>query len=185
MAEETADETIAEFLDGLASSAPTPGGGGAAAISGAMGAALVSDGLQPDHRQEEIRRGRGGAEGHARAVRDVAGRAHRQIADDVEAFDAVMGAYGLPKGTDEEKAARAAKIQAALKVATDVPLDCCRACREVIDLAAGRRRQGQPQRHLGCRRSRALGLCRPAQRRAQRLRQRQGPGRPRLRRRAP
>jgi formiminotetrahydrofolate cyclodeaminase len=57
------------------------------------------------------------------------------IADDVEAFDAVMGAYGLPKGTDEEKAARAARIQEALKVATDVPLACCRACREVIDLA--------------------------------------------------
>jgi formiminotetrahydrofolate cyclodeaminase len=57
------------------------------------------------------------------------------IADDVEAFDAVMGAYGLPKGTDDEKAARAAKIQDALKVATDVPLACCRACREVIDLA--------------------------------------------------
>ena len=37
-----ANETIAAFLDGLASSAPTPGGGGAAAISGAMGAALVS-----------------------------------------------------------------------------------------------------------------------------------------------
>lgn len=37
-----ANETIETFLDGLASSAPTPGGGGAAAISGAMGAALVS-----------------------------------------------------------------------------------------------------------------------------------------------
>ncbi|TXN13463.1 cyclodeaminase/cyclohydrolase family protein [Methylobacterium sp. WL122] len=57
------------------------------------------------------------------------------IAEDVAAFDAVMGAYGLPKATDEEKAARAEKIQAALKVATDVPLACCRACRAVIDLA--------------------------------------------------
>ena len=37
-----ATETIQGFLDGLASSAPTPGGGGAAAISGAMGAALLS-----------------------------------------------------------------------------------------------------------------------------------------------
>ena len=44
MSEKTspANETIQSFLDGLASSAPTPGGGGAAAISGAMGAALLS-----------------------------------------------------------------------------------------------------------------------------------------------
>ncbi len=46
-----------------------------------------------------------------------------------------MGAYGLPKGTDDEKAARAAAIQVALRQATDVPLACCRACRAVIDLA--------------------------------------------------
>ena len=44
------------------------------------------------------------------------------IEDDVKAFDAVMGAYGLPKETDAEKAARAQAIQAALKHATDVPL---------------------------------------------------------------
>lgn len=58
------------------------------------------------------------------------------IGEDVQAFDAVMGAYGLPKNTDDEKAARAEKIQAALKTACDVPLACCRACRAVIDLAA-------------------------------------------------
>ncbi len=40
------------------------------------------------------------------------------IDEDVVAFNAVMGAYGLPRGTDEEKATRAAAIQAALKEAT-------------------------------------------------------------------
>ena len=58
------------------------------------------------------------------------------IAEDVAAFDAVMGAYGLPKETDAEKASRSAAIQDALKLATDVPLRCCHAAREVIDLAA-------------------------------------------------
>lgn len=130
-----ANETIQSFLDGLASSAPTPGGGGAAAISGAMGAALLSmvcnltigkkKYVEVEGELKEIL-------GKSEALRaELTG----MIADDVEAFDAVMGAYGLPKGTDEEKAARAAKIQEALKVATDVPLACCRACREVIDLA--------------------------------------------------
>ena len=58
------------------------------------------------------------------------------IDEDVVAFNAVMGAYGLPRGTDEEKAARAAAIQAALKQATDAPLRAVKACHEVIKLSA-------------------------------------------------
>jgi methenyltetrahydrofolate cyclohydrolase len=46
-----------------------------------------------------------------------------------------MGAYGMPKETDEEKEARGAAIQDALKMATDVPIRCCRLAREVIDLS--------------------------------------------------
>ena len=51
------------------------------------------------------------------------------IEDDVKAFDAVMGAYGMPKETDAEKAKRDQAIQAALKLATDVPMACCHARR--------------------------------------------------------
>jgi formiminotetrahydrofolate cyclodeaminase len=58
------------------------------------------------------------------------------IEDDVKAFDAVMGAYGMAKETDADKAARDKAIQAALKQATDVPMRCCHAAREVIDLGA-------------------------------------------------
>ncbi|AWN36970.1 methenyltetrahydrofolate cyclohydrolase [Methylobacterium radiodurans] len=129
------NETIAEFLDGLASSSPTPGGGGAAAISGAMGAALVSMVCNltiGKKKYVEVE-----AELQDVLARSEALRAELtgMIAEDVKAFDAVMGAYGLPKATDDEKAARAAKIQEALREATDVPLACCRACRKVIDLA--------------------------------------------------
>ncbi|RZK84397.1 MAG: methenyltetrahydrofolate cyclohydrolase [Methylobacterium sp.] len=128
-------DTIATFLDGLASAAPTPGGGGAAAISGAMGAALVSMVCNltiGKKKYVEVE-----AELKDMLVQSEALRAQLtgMIAEDVAAFDAVMGAYGLPKATDDEKAVRAERIQAALKVATDVPLACCRACRAVIDLA--------------------------------------------------
>ena len=58
------------------------------------------------------------------------------IEDDAKAFDQVMAAYGMTKETDAEKAARDKAIQAALKQATEVPLRCCHAAREVIDLAA-------------------------------------------------
>lgn len=128
-------ETIATFLDGLASAAPTPGGGGAAAISGAMGAALVSMVCN-------LTIGKKKYVAVEAELRDVLARSEAlraeltaMIAQDVAAFDAVMGAYGLPKATDDETAVRAERIQAALKVATDVPLACCRACRAVIDLA--------------------------------------------------
>ncbi len=101
-----ANLTIATFLDELASAAPTPGGGGAAAISGAMGAALVSmvcnltigkkkyAEVEVELKEVLVR------SEHLR--RELTG----MIQADVEAFDAVMGAYGLAKETDEDKAKR-------------------------------------------------------------------------------
>ena len=130
------DNRIEEFLDALASQAATPGGGGAAAIIGAMGAALVSMVCNLTIGKKKY------ADVEA-DMKDVLGKAealrHRltaMIEDDAKAFDAVMGAYGMAKETDQQKATRDKAIQAALKLATDVPLACARAAREVIDLAA-------------------------------------------------
>lgn len=132
-----ATQPIGAFLDDLASERSTPGGGGAAAISGAMGAALVSMVCnltigKPKYVEVEAE------------LKEVLAKSEKlrseltsAITDDVKAFDAVMGAYGLPKGeTDEAKAARTAKIQAALKEATDVPLECAKLCAEVVKLSA-------------------------------------------------
>ena len=57
------------------------------------------------------------------------------VAEDIAAFDSIMAAYKLPKATDDEKALRAAAIQAGLRRATEVPLDCARVCAEVIVLS--------------------------------------------------
>src|SRR4051794_10666571 len=101
------NETIHKFLDGLARYAPTPGGGGAAARSGAMGAALGS--MLCNLPLGKPKRVEAGADLKAVLAKAEALRATLtgMIADDVAAFDAVMGAYGLPKDTDEQKAARA------------------------------------------------------------------------------
>lgn len=128
-------DTIATFLDGLASAAPTPGGGGAAAISGAMGAALVSMVCNLTIGKKKYVAVEAELKDMLAQSEALRAQLTGMISEDVAAFGAVMGAYGLPKGTDDEKAVRAEKIQAALKVATDVPLACCRACRAVIDLA--------------------------------------------------
>jgi formiminotetrahydrofolate cyclodeaminase len=130
------DTEIEQFLEALASQSATPGGGSAAAIIGAMGAALVSMVCNLTIGKKKY------AEVES-DMKDVLAKSEtlRQkligmIGDDVKAFDAVMGAYGMPKDTDADKAKRDQAIQAALKQATDVPMACARAARQVIDTAA-------------------------------------------------
>ncbi|HEX2379834.1 MAG TPA: cyclodeaminase/cyclohydrolase family protein [Methyloceanibacter sp.] len=127
---------IEPFLDALASSKATPGGGSAAAIIGAMGAALVSMVCNLTIGKKKY----ADVEGEMKEVLHKAEALRHKltgmIEDDVKAFDQVMAAYGMAKETDAEKATRDKAIQAALKQATEVPLRCCHAAREVIDLAA-------------------------------------------------
>jgi formiminotetrahydrofolate cyclodeaminase len=130
------DTEIEPFLDALASNSATPGGGSAAAIIGAMGAALVSmicNLTIGKKKYAEVETELKGVLAKAEVLRR---RLTGMIEDDVQAFDAVMAAYGMAKETDADKVARGEAIQAALKQATDVPLRCCHAAREVIDLAA-------------------------------------------------
>jgi formiminotetrahydrofolate cyclodeaminase len=129
------DLAVEPFLEALASNAATPGGGSAAAIVGAMGAALVSmvcnltiGKKKYADVEDEMKQVLGSAEALRRKLTSM-------IQDDVEAFDKVMAAYGMAKETDADKDAREKAIQAALKQATDVPLRCAKAAREVIDLA--------------------------------------------------
>ena len=94
------------------------------------------------------------------------------IEDDVKAFDAVMGAYGMAKETDADKASRDKAIQAALKQATDVPLHCCHAAREVIDLALKAAEKGNLNVISDAGVARARRLCCTAKRRVECLHQR-------------
>ena len=132
--------SIDDFLDRLASKDPTPGGGGAAAIMGAMGAALVSMVCNVSY-------GKKGYEAAEPELREVCAQSEAlrkrltgMVADDVSAFDELMAAYKLPKNTDEDKERRSLAIQASLKRATEVPLACARDCAEVIRLS---RRAGE------------------------------------------
>jgi formiminotetrahydrofolate cyclodeaminase len=129
------DKTVQQFLDDLASKSATPGGGSAAAIMGAMGAALVSmvchltvGKKNYEAVEEEMMRLLEQAE-------ELRARLAGMVQADVEAFNRVMGTYGLPKDTDAQRQARSEAIQDALKAATDVPLACARASAEVIRLS--------------------------------------------------
>ena len=130
------DQTIRGFLEELASSAPTPGGGSAGALVGAVGAALLA-------MVGNLTVGKKGYEAVERSMRDLVAESDRlrgelvRLADeDVRVFGAVMGAYRMPRGGDGERAARRAAIQSALLDATEAPLELARVCAEVIELAA-------------------------------------------------
>ena len=132
---EIKDKSIQEFLDELASKSATPGGGSVAAVMGAQAAALVSMVCnltigKPQYAEVELQ-----IQALLEKSEALRGTLIGLIKADVDVFNRVMLAYGLPKATDDEKTARSLAIQAILKEATEVPLMCARACREAVDLS--------------------------------------------------
>jgi len=138
------NQSLRAFFDELASDAPAPGGGGAAAAAGAMGAALVSMVCNLTVGKEKFA-----------AVEDQVGeilnkseklriKLNNMMQEDVEAFNAVMAAYRLPKATPDEKAIRSAAIQNAAKIAALAPLTTAQACAEVIELTQPAAEMGNP-----------------------------------------
>ena len=130
-----ADHSISAFLDALGSSDPTPGGGSAAAVGGAIAVALLMmvAGLPRTRGNTDAERVQLG-ETRAALV-GVRDRLLRLADTDTEAYNAVTAAYRLPKGTDEDKTARKAAIQRAMQGATDAPLDILRAVAEAMGRA--------------------------------------------------
>ena len=136
------DRTIRGFLDELASSAPTPGGGSAAALVGAVGAALLAMVGNLTAGKKGYEAVEGSMRGLVAGSDRLRGELARLADEDVRVFGAVMAAYRMPRGGDGERASRRAAIQAALLDATRAPLELARACSEVIELAAAAAEEG-------------------------------------------
>jgi formiminotetrahydrofolate cyclodeaminase len=141
---EIKDQTLAYFLDELASKSATPGGGSAAALMGAQAAALVGMVCNLTIGKPKF------AEVEAE-LQEVLGKAEALrnqltgfIQLDIDVFNKLMSKYALPKGTEEEKTTRSEAIQTVLKEATDVPMQCVHACAEVIQLAKVAADKGNP-----------------------------------------
>lgn len=133
---------VTAFADALASSAPTPGGGGASALVGAIGAALGSmvGNLTVGKRkyadvEDEIK---------ALLARCETLRVNllRLVERDAEVFAPLAKAYGLPGGTDAERVEKARVMEGALREACSVPLEIMERCCEVIDLMDGFAKKG-------------------------------------------
>ncbi|MBO5168016.1 MAG: cyclodeaminase/cyclohydrolase family protein [Phascolarctobacterium sp.] len=124
-----------EFLEKLASNAPTPGGGGGAAMAGALAVALTSMVGNLTVGKEKFAQ-------HEAEVQELLAKAEALrmkmfllVNADAEVFDSFMTCYRLPKNTDEEKQARNQAIQNAAKEAAEVPLKIAEACLEIMKLA--------------------------------------------------
>jgi len=128
------DKSVIQFLDELASSAPVPGGGSTAALTGALAAALVSmvGNLTVGKKRYA------NVEEEIKVLLDHSESLRRRLADllesDTQVYGSLSKAYRLPRDREDEKAARTAAIQAALKEAEAVPMQIAGACVEVLDL---------------------------------------------------
>lgn len=129
------DKKINEFLDELKSDSPAPGGGSAAALAGAIGAALgvmvgnltvSSDKYAAVHAETSLL---------TKQLEEKLKNLEGYIDEDTEAFNQVMAAYKLPKGTDDEKLLRSKAIQRALQEASSLPMNVARVCMEVLELS--------------------------------------------------
>jgi formiminotetrahydrofolate cyclodeaminase len=127
-------ESISEYLARLASREPTPGGGAAAALHAAQGAALVAmvarytTGLKYEQHAELVQRIISAADG-------LIVEALRLADADEHAFQGVIDSYKLPSGTEDLKAARTASIQDALILAAQTPAQLIKLAGAVVDLA--------------------------------------------------
>ncbi len=131
---ELAELTVRGFTEEIASASPAPGGGSAAALAGAVGAALTAmvSGLTLGRKKYE-------------AVQELALRAQAQadalrkrllaaMEQDTQTFLQVSAAYAMPKQTPEEKQARSSAIEQGLKACTQPPLAVMQLCAEGLEL---------------------------------------------------
>lgn len=126
----TTRETIADYLDALASSAPTPGGGSVAGLVSALGCALAEMVCALTSAAAEH------SEIHAAAKQLTLLREDslQGMKRDEEAYAGYIAATRLPKGTPEEKATRRVSMQAALIAAAEAPLALARTSLAALDL---------------------------------------------------
>ena len=138
------DLTVSEFANETSRESPAPGGGTIAAYMGALGAALgtMVANLSAhkrgwDERWEEFSQ-------WADRGQDIVRRALHLVDEDTEAFNRIMDAFGLPKGTEEEKAARSQAIQDATLYATKVPLETMKTAYAAFDICRAMAQEGNP-----------------------------------------
>ena len=138
------DLTVKGFAEETSRESPAPGGGTISAYMGALGAALGT-------MVANLSSHKAGWDDRWKEFSDWADRGQalmrellHLVDEDTEAFNRIMAAFGMPKKTDEEKAARSAAIQAATLYATQVPLHTMQASYEAFSICRAMAEEGNP-----------------------------------------
>ena len=138
------DMTCEGFANETASESPAPGGGSIAAYMGSLGASLGT-------MVANLSSHKPGWDAKWRYFSDIAEKGQKLkdelihlVDEDTNAFNKIMNAFGLPKGTDEEKAARKRAIQEATKYATEVPFRTVQRSFEVFEICELMIKKGNP-----------------------------------------
>ncbi len=126
------DQTLQHYLDDLASSQPAPGGGSAAALSGAMGAGLASMVCRLTLGKEAYAAVQQEIEGLLRQTEKLRLRFQQLMQEDIEAYGRLSASYKLPRETGEERVTRSTTIQERLVEAALVPLEVTECAAELI-----------------------------------------------------
>ena len=136
--------TLTGFAEETASESPAPGGGSISAYMGALGAAL---GTMVANLSAHKR----GWDDRWKEFSDWAEKGHEVmkellelVDEDTAAFDRIMDVFKMPKGNDEEKAARAAALEAATLYAAQVPLRTMKAALKALPVAKAMAEEGNP-----------------------------------------
>lgn len=126
---------LSELIARFRSTSPTPGGGSASALAGALGAALLAmvaampkNRASTDAETSQLQSAAGQCSALSDVLLDLVDR-------DSEAYEGVMAAYRLPKASDDEKAVRKTAIQAAMRKAAETPLEAMRRASEALGSA--------------------------------------------------
>ena len=138
------DLTCAGFCEETASESPAPGGGSVSAYMGAMAASLgtmVANLTGGKAAYEEDWEKFSQVAEHGQALKD---ELLRLVDEDTNAFNKIMNAFGMPKKTDEDKAARSAAIQEATKFATEVPFHTMQKAFEAFEVCRAMVEWGNP-----------------------------------------
>jgi glutamate formiminotransferase/formiminotetrahydrofolate cyclodeaminase len=133
-----------ELLDAFASPAPTPGGGSASALAGAIGASLLLMVARMPKTRSGAESERAALDREADRLEAARARLTALVDEDSAAYESVMAAFRRPRSTDEEKAARKQAIQAATTTATETPLAVMQACADGLSSARAVAAAGNP-----------------------------------------
>jgi len=123
-----------DFADEVSRSSPAPGGGSIAALAGSLGASLASMVANLTHPKKGFEEHRDAMEQAAMELQGLKDDLLRAVDADTDAFNEVLTAMRLPKGSAEEREARELAIQEGYKVATSVPLQTAELCLAALRL---------------------------------------------------